>query len=122
MWCLAHPKIGEREVVAALLDREHHLIRDGQVLLADKGFAGREFKRATDTMRLRLLRPTAVTRPTATATSAGSASGSSRSTRPSRASSTSNATVHAPTRAFSPGSQPVYSPWPPASGTTGPVA
>lgn len=57
MWCLAHPKIGEREVVAALLYRDHHLIRTGQVLLADKGFAGREFKRVTDTMGLHLLRP-----------------------------------------------------------------
>jgi len=26
MWCLANPKIGEREVVAALLERNHHLI------------------------------------------------------------------------------------------------
>lgn len=57
MWCLANPKLGEREVVAALLDRDHHLIRGGQVLLADKGFAGREFKQLTDTMGLRLLRP-----------------------------------------------------------------
>lgn len=41
MWCLTHPKIGEREVVAALLERNHHhLIREGQILLADKGFAG----------------------------------------------------------------------------------
>lgn len=39
-WCLAHPKIGEREVLAALLNHDHHLIRQGQVLLADKGFAG----------------------------------------------------------------------------------
>jgi DDE family transposase len=57
MWCLAHPKIGEREVIAALLAHDHHLIRTGQILLADKGFAGREFKQTTDTMGLRLLRP-----------------------------------------------------------------
>jgi hypothetical protein len=57
MWCLANPKIGEREVVAALLDHNSHLIRTGQVLLADKGFAGREFKTLTETMGLRLLRP-----------------------------------------------------------------
>jgi DDE family transposase len=57
MWCLAHPKIGEREVVAALLVREHHLIRSGQILLADKGFAGQGFKQLTDVMGLRLLRP-----------------------------------------------------------------
>lgn len=57
MWCLAHPKIGEREVVAALLEHHHHLIRTGQVLLADKGFAGREFEQATEQLGLRLLRP-----------------------------------------------------------------
>jgi hypothetical protein len=57
MWCLASPKIGEREVVAALLDHNGHLIRTGQVLFADKGFAGREFKALTEAMGLCLLRP-----------------------------------------------------------------
>lgn len=57
MWCLANPKIGEREVVAALLAHHHHLIRTGQVLLADKGFAGRAFKQVTDQLSLCLLRP-----------------------------------------------------------------
>lgn len=56
-WCLAHPELGEREVLAALLNHDHHLIRAGQVLLADKGFAGREFKQTTEAMGLRLLRP-----------------------------------------------------------------
>ena len=57
MWCLAHPKIGEREVVAALLARDHHLIRSGQILLADKGFSGKQFATTTAAMDLRLLRP-----------------------------------------------------------------
>lgn len=57
MWCLANPKIGEREVVTALLEHNHHLIRSGQVLLADKGFSGRAFKQATEQMGIRLLRP-----------------------------------------------------------------
>jgi len=57
MWCLANPKIGEREVLAALLKRDHHLIRHGQILLADKGFSGQGFKKLTDDMGLRLLRP-----------------------------------------------------------------
>ena len=57
MWCLADPKIGEREVLAALLDNNHHLILSGQILLADKGFSGKEFKALTETMALRLLRP-----------------------------------------------------------------
>lgn len=38
MWCLANPKLGEREVVTALLERDHHLIRSGLILLADEGF------------------------------------------------------------------------------------
>jgi hypothetical protein len=57
MWCLADPKIGEREVLAALLDNNHRLIRDGQVLLADKGFSGEEFEKLTESKQLRLLRP-----------------------------------------------------------------
>jgi hypothetical protein len=56
-WCLANPKIGEREVLAALLDHNHHLIRDGQILLADKGLSGKDFKKITEQMALRLLRP-----------------------------------------------------------------
>lgn len=44
VWGLAHPKIGEREVMTALLARDHELIRTGQVLRADKGFAGHEFE------------------------------------------------------------------------------
>ena len=57
MWCLADPKIGEREVLAALLEHNHHLIRDGQILLADKGFSGKEFKQLTEEMGVHLLRP-----------------------------------------------------------------
>ncbi|GAB3875719.1 IS982 family transposase [Kibdelosporangium lantanae] len=57
MWCLADPKIGEREVLAALLDNNHHLIRNGQILLADKGFSGKPFKKLTESKGIRLLRP-----------------------------------------------------------------
>lgn len=57
MWALAHPKLGEREVVAALLDHNHQLIRTGQVLLADKGFAGREFHQHVCGLGIKLLRP-----------------------------------------------------------------
>ncbi|SCF94779.1 Transposase DDE domain-containing protein [Streptomyces sp. MnatMP-M17] len=35
---------GEREVMTALLERNHHLVHSGQVILTDKGFAGREFE------------------------------------------------------------------------------
>jgi hypothetical protein len=46
VWGLASPKIGEREAVQALLaaDTDHHLVRSGDVLLGDKGFAGAEFE------------------------------------------------------------------------------
>ena len=57
MWALANPKIGEREVVAAMLERNHHLIRTGQILLADKGFSGKAFAHTTSGLGLRLLRP-----------------------------------------------------------------
>lgn len=57
MWCLANPKIGEREVLAALLDNNHHLIRNGQILLADKGFSGKDFKKLTESKQVQLLRP-----------------------------------------------------------------
>jgi hypothetical protein len=44
IWGLAHPKLGEREVTQALLEHDHHLIRAGQVIVGDKGFAGRDFE------------------------------------------------------------------------------
>lgn len=59
-WCLASPKIGEREVAAALLDhaRRNHALRPGLILIGDKGFAGREFEQlVTGSFRMRLVRP-----------------------------------------------------------------
>jgi hypothetical protein len=58
IWGLANPKIGEREVTRALLEHEHHLIREGQVILGDKGFAGREFEAfITEELGATLIRP-----------------------------------------------------------------
>ena len=58
IWGLAHPGLGEREVTAALLAREHHLIRAGQVILGDKGFAGRDFETfVTTSLHAHLIRP-----------------------------------------------------------------
>jgi hypothetical protein len=57
-WCLASPKLGEREVMTALLERDHHLVRAGQVILADKGFAGKEFEAfLTERLGVHLVRP-----------------------------------------------------------------
>jgi len=39
------------------LEHNHHLIRTGQVLLADKGISGRDFASLTKDLGLQLLRP-----------------------------------------------------------------
>src|SRR5829696_5321426 len=58
IWGLANPKIGEREVVQALLERDSQLIRAGQVILGDKGFAGRDFEGfIRDQLHAHLVRP-----------------------------------------------------------------
>ncbi|MFW0775975.1 IS982 family transposase [Paenarthrobacter nitroguajacolicus] len=58
IWGLANPKIGEREVTQSLLEHDHHLIRAGQVILGDKGFAGRDFERfITEDLGAHLIRP-----------------------------------------------------------------
>jgi Transposase DDE domain len=44
IWGLANPKLGEREVMQALREADHHLVRAGQVILGDKGFAGKDFE------------------------------------------------------------------------------
>ena len=56
-WCLATPKLGEREVVAALLEHERARLRPGLVILGDKGFAGRDFEQLVAGYGARLLRP-----------------------------------------------------------------
>jgi len=58
IWGLAHPKLGEREVTRALLERDHHLVAGGQVILGDKGFAGAEFETfVRDELGAHLVRP-----------------------------------------------------------------
>ncbi|EPR77362.1 Mobile element protein [Leifsonia rubra CMS 76R] len=58
IWALANPKIGEREVTQAMLEHDHHLIRHGQVIVGDKGFAGRDFEAViTDQLGATLIRP-----------------------------------------------------------------
>ncbi len=59
-WCLADPKIGEREVAAELLAqaRDSGALREGTIVLADKGLAGREMERyAADQAGVLLARP-----------------------------------------------------------------
>jgi Transposase DDE domain len=56
-WCLASPKLGEREVVAALLEHERQRLRPGLVVLADKGLAGRDFEQLVTGYGAVLVRP-----------------------------------------------------------------
>lgn len=59
IWGLANPKVGEREVTQALLERDHHLIRAGQVIIARQRLRRRRLRdvhhrparRASDTTR-----------------------------------------------------------------------
>lgn len=58
IWGLANPKIGEREVTEALLRHDHHLVTEGQVILGDKGFAGKDFEAfITNELGATLIRP-----------------------------------------------------------------
>jgi hypothetical protein len=59
-WCLADPKIGEREVAAGLLAHAARTaaLRPGLTLIGGKGFAGQESEDLVTTgYRLRLVRP-----------------------------------------------------------------
>lgn len=46
-WCMASPRLGEREVAQELLERasEEGTLRAGMIVLADKGLAGRDIER-----------------------------------------------------------------------------
>jgi len=57
MWCLASPELGEREVMTAMLEAGHHLVAEGQVILADKGFAGGESEKPCTELGVHLVRP-----------------------------------------------------------------
>lgn len=59
LWALANPKIGEREVLAAMLEADAGLVaeREGILLISDKGFAGKEFEKDLAGQGIELLRP-----------------------------------------------------------------
>jgi hypothetical protein len=59
LWALADPRIGEREVLAAMLDHDAELVaaRGRIVLVTDKGFAGRRFESDLAERGISLLRP-----------------------------------------------------------------
>jgi hypothetical protein len=59
LWALANPKIGEREVLEAMLARDAALVasREGIILITDKGFAGRDLEHRLTEQNIQLLRP-----------------------------------------------------------------
>lgn len=59
LWALADPKIGEREVLAAMLEVDADLVaeRKGLLLITDKGFASKPFERSLSEQGITLLRP-----------------------------------------------------------------
>src|SRR4051794_3626330 len=59
LWALANPKIGEREVLAAMLEVDAELVasRDGILLISDKGFASKDFQTFLADQGIQLLRP-----------------------------------------------------------------
>jgi hypothetical protein len=58
-WCLATPKLGERQVAQVLLDdaARQQALAAGTIILADKGFAGRAFERHVGVLGAGLIRP-----------------------------------------------------------------
>jgi hypothetical protein len=59
LWALADPKLGEREVLAAMLEIDADLVaaRPGLLLITDKGFASTDFERSLSAQGITLLRP-----------------------------------------------------------------
>ena len=59
LWALSDPKIGEREVLAAMLEADADLIADrpGLLMITDKGFASKAFERSLSEQGITLLRP-----------------------------------------------------------------
>ncbi|MDX3715744.1 MULTISPECIES: IS982 family transposase [Streptomyces] len=59
LWALANPKLDEREVLSAMLDREPHLATDrpGLLVIADKGYTSMEFEADLAFRGAELLRP-----------------------------------------------------------------
>ncbi len=59
VWAPANPKIGEREVLASMLETDADLVteREGILLISDKGFAGKVFEQDLAGQGVELPRP-----------------------------------------------------------------
>ena len=64
-YALANPKIDERDVAIDLFERDPHLTRDrqGQTLVADKGYTSAEFERRLAELGIELIHPAHKTKP-----------------------------------------------------------
>jgi hypothetical protein len=104
MWALANPKIGEREVLAAMLEIDAELVagRENILLITDKGFASRPFENTSPSKASNCCGHRSSGRRSITGSrcSRRSASSSNRSTTPSKGSSTWNNTADEPSRAW----------------------
>ena len=118
-WCLATPKLGEREVVAAMLDHERARLRPGWSSLATRAWPGRRLSNWLQPMGPGCWVLTVPMSRAGTGRWAASGSGSRAPLPPSRTSSVWNATVAAPWPVSMSGSLSVCSPWPAGSGSTG---
>ncbi|MEG8181833.1 IS982 family transposase [Nocardia terpenica] len=59
LWALADPKLGEREVLSAMLKLDAAVLAEHEhiLLISDKGFAGKDFERLLADYGIELLRP-----------------------------------------------------------------
>jgi hypothetical protein len=119
-WCLASPKLGERKVMTALLERDQHLVRTGQVILADKGFAGREFEAfLTERLGVHLVRPDRKNEPVRHGRLARVRQWIEAVFDTLKGQLSLDNTAGEPPPAYSPAPANAFSPWQPASATTG---
>ena len=118
-WCLATPKLGEREVVAAMLDHERHRLRPGLVIVADKGFAGHDFEQLVTAHGAVLLRPDRADEPRRHGSLGRWRQWIESTFDTLKTSSAWNATGDGPWPASGSGSPSGCSPWPRRSGGTG---
>ena len=120
IWGLAHPGTGEREVVRALLEKDHDVVPQGQIILGDKGFAGADFEAfITEDLGAHLIRPDCSDE----SQRFGNLSGIRQWIESVFDTGKGQLTIEQhggrPWQGFLPGSLRGCSPWPPASGTNG---
>ncbi len=120
-FALAGAKADERDICSAMLAHAQ-IARQGQTLMADKGYKSGPFEEGLKTAGISLIRPATKQKHHGRANSSSkrSVKPSNRSTTPSKTNSGSNATEDAPEPVLPYAYYSTYSPSPPSSGTTKP--